>query len=39
MQQYGSKQFAHRPPPPYPGDGVNGQNSIFKQHGHVANQI
>ena len=34
MQQYGSKYFARRPPPP-----TLGRNSTFSDHGHVAYQI
>ena len=39
MQQPGSKCFANRHPCSDPGSGVKGQNSIFLEHGHIADQI
>ena len=41
MQKHGSICFAPKPlpNPTDPGDGVNGQNSTFPEHGHVAYQI
>ena len=41
MQQYASKYFARKAPPPTLGSlmGSIGQNSTFSEHGHVAYQI
>ena len=39
MQQYGSNDFACRPPSPLPqdpGDGVKRSKFSFSEHGHVA---
>ena len=38
MQQYGTKNFACRPPS-HPGDGANRSNKSFLEPGHVACQI